>query len=240
MTSVIRRDTLLSSHLMPFAGDMKFGFTDFDHIGWLLCDGRTLNVSDYNQLFQIVGYTYGGTVGGATFKLPDMRGRVPGAAGAGELLDDANRTLSTRTKGQHLGEEVHQLTIAEMPRHTHGSADTANTLSLTPITGPDGNGVTGDKSLNLTASPVVTDIGTSTTSTSFYDGLGSKTVVTSVSKTTATEEVNPNPHNHTIGKTGNNRVHNNMQPTLFIGNMFVYSGNFKIGRRRGHYAGQPI
>ena len=60
--------------------------------GWLECDGRTLNVSDYRALYQILGNTYGGT-SGSTFKLPDYRskklmgtGVLDGNVGAGLSL----------------------------------------------------------------------------------------------------------------------------------------------------------
>jgi hypothetical protein len=35
---------------------------------------------------------------------------------------------------------------------------------------------------------------------------------------------NEGNHQHTIGTTGGSNYHNNMQPTLFGGNMFIYSG----------------
>lgn len=38
--------------------------------GWLLCDGSPVNVSDYPNLFNILGYTHGGS--GSSFKLPPM------------------------------------------------------------------------------------------------------------------------------------------------------------------------
>ncbi len=49
--------------------------------GFIYCDGRTLNVADYLELFLAIGNTYGGTgnyaLGSATgdFKLPDYRNR---------------------------------------------------------------------------------------------------------------------------------------------------------------------
>lgn len=42
---------------------------------YMICDGRTLNVSDNPELFSVIGYTYGGS--GDTFYIPDMRGRMP-------------------------------------------------------------------------------------------------------------------------------------------------------------------
>ena len=34
-------------------------------------------------------------------------------------------------------------------------------------------------------------------------------------------------HHHKIGSTGGGAVHNNMQPTIFIGNMFVFGGKVR-------------
>jgi microcystin-dependent protein len=41
--------------------------------GWLMCDGKSLPVSSYPDLFASIGYSYGGS--GANFNLPDFRGR---------------------------------------------------------------------------------------------------------------------------------------------------------------------
>ena len=37
---------------------------------WLLCDGRSLRVDEYPDLFDLIGYAYGGR--GETFKIPDL------------------------------------------------------------------------------------------------------------------------------------------------------------------------
>jgi microcystin-dependent protein len=50
---------------------------------------------------------------GKALTLPDARGRVPLGAGAGP-------GLTARVLGTTGGEEAHQLTIAEMPSHSHG------------------------------------------------------------------------------------------------------------------------
>ncbi len=44
--------------------------------GWLICDGRTLQIQQYQPLFAILGTTYGGD-GRTNFNLPDLRGRAP-------------------------------------------------------------------------------------------------------------------------------------------------------------------
>jgi hypothetical protein len=40
--------------------------------GWLVCNGATLRIADYSDLFNAIGITYGGN-GTATFILPDLR-----------------------------------------------------------------------------------------------------------------------------------------------------------------------
>ena len=44
---------------------------------WLLCDGSTVDKSNYPNLFAAIGYTYGSTPITSQFKLPDLRGRFP-------------------------------------------------------------------------------------------------------------------------------------------------------------------
>ena len=43
---------------------------------FLLCDGRSLNRSDYSELFNIIGTTYGIGNGSDTFNLPNLQDRV--------------------------------------------------------------------------------------------------------------------------------------------------------------------
>jgi microcystin-dependent protein len=48
--------------------------------GWLFCDGSEVKTSDFTELFDTIGYTYGDVnilEGLGTFKLPDLRARNP-------------------------------------------------------------------------------------------------------------------------------------------------------------------
>ena len=89
--------------------------------GWFNCDGRILNIVAYSDLFNAIGYTYGGIFGGsdASFNIPDMRGRT--CVGAGSGVD-----LTTRGLGSTGGEESHTLTIDEMPSHSHSLTRRSN------------------------------------------------------------------------------------------------------------------
>jgi microcystin-dependent protein len=93
-----------------------------DPTGWLLCNGRSLVVSTYQDLFNKIGYRYGGT--GANFNIPNMSGKA--AFG----LDDMGSTSSGRitasgstTLGNSFGFETHALTDAQTPlvSHNHGT-----------------------------------------------------------------------------------------------------------------------
>lgn len=77
--------------------------------GWLLCDGSAVNRATYEDLFNVIGVTYGEGDNSTTFNLPDMKGRVAvGLNSSGEFNE----------LGKTLGEETHTLIISEMPKHT--------------------------------------------------------------------------------------------------------------------------
>lgn len=84
---------------------------------WLVCDGASLLRTDYPDLFTVIGTTYG-AVDGAHFNIPDLQGRSPAGTGTGSGLTPV-------TLGQAYGEELHTLTVAEIPSHTH--VDTGHT-----------------------------------------------------------------------------------------------------------------
>lgn len=77
-------------------------------LGYLLCTGQSLLASEYPALFQAIGYVYGGS--GLNFTLPNMQHRVPVGRGTETEFD---------TLGETGGNKVHQLSINEMPSHTH-------------------------------------------------------------------------------------------------------------------------
>lgn len=52
-----------------------FGFS-FAPKDWAACDGQVLLVSDYQALFSLLGYQYGGD-GHTTFGLPNLQGAEP-------------------------------------------------------------------------------------------------------------------------------------------------------------------
>lgn len=54
--------------------------------GWLPCDGKTYLASEYPELFDLIGFTYGGN-GSNSFAVPDLRGKSPlGSQDYGQYL----------------------------------------------------------------------------------------------------------------------------------------------------------
>jgi microcystin-dependent protein len=107
--------------------------------GFLICNGSFLSTSVWPDLFAKIGYTFGGS--GASFKLPDFRGRSPIGVGIG-----AAGYASVWGLGEMDGAEKHQLTIAQLPAHYHTVSE-GNRL-------PGGSGQTlasGDDYTNSTA-----------------------------------------------------------------------------------------
>ena len=63
--------------------------------GFLPCDGSVYLTQDYAELFAVIGSTYGGDAIN-TFAVPDLRGRFPLGAGAGEGSTFVNKLPSTK------------------------------------------------------------------------------------------------------------------------------------------------
>ncbi|WP_165874961.1 phage tail protein [Natrarchaeobius oligotrophus] len=99
---------------------------------FMLCDGRQLQVANYQALFSILGTTYGGN-GQTMFQLPDLTGRTP--IGAGHGTGRTHREL-----GETGGEEQVTLTTNELPTHNHGAQSTLPVSRSQGNTGaPGGN-----------------------------------------------------------------------------------------------------
>ncbi|MEI7607935.1 MAG: tail fiber protein [Rhodospirillaceae bacterium] len=83
----------------------------FEPDGFLFCDGQLLNITEHEDLYSLIGNTWGGD-NVKTFALPDLRGRLPIGQGHGPDLTD-------RVIAQTGGTETVTLTVAEMPAHSH-------------------------------------------------------------------------------------------------------------------------
>src|SRR3954452_22118712 len=69
----------------PFIGEIRIFAGSYAPIGWALCNGQPLPISQNTALFSILGTAYGGD-GITTFKLPNLQGLAPLMAGQGRGL----------------------------------------------------------------------------------------------------------------------------------------------------------
>lgn len=243
MTATLRTPFNLSAHLRPTVGDQKITYVGVDHMGWMKCDGRSLSRTTYALLFNVIGTTFGAE-DSSTFKLPDYRGMVPGIAGQPTFSNNANPTIYAL--GDKTGEQQHKLTVDEMPTHNHGtqtdlSGAPPELYNLTSTEGQHSHTYTDPgHTHNITDpghahsyfnEPFQHDVAVSLTTTDTADNINqtqttsSNTTGISINTSTIGITINSNgAHAHYLANTGGSNWHNNMQPTLFGGNMFIYSG----------------
>jgi microcystin-dependent protein len=156
----------------PFVGELRcFGF-NFAPVGWALCDGQLMAISQNEALFNLIGTTYGGD-GQSTFGMPNLQSRVP--------IHQGTNNNGTYVIGTLSGTENETLLVTEIPAHTHSILATTNTAVLKrPISG--------------------TRYAASTGGNTFYATPNAMTVIAPT----------------TVGTTGNNLPHSNIQPYLTL------------------------
>ena len=112
----------------PFIGQIDMFAGNFAPVGYAMCDGQILPISQNTALFALIGTTYGGN-GQTTFALPDLRSRVPVHQGQGT-------GLSNYVMGQAAGVENTTLLTTQIPSHSHPNAAGAG-ASDAPATATD-------------------------------------------------------------------------------------------------------
>ena len=93
-----------------FIGTIKLFAFNYAPKGWALCNGQLLPVAQNQELFSVIGTTYGGD-GRNTFALPDLRGRAP--------VHYGRTASSSYSMGQIGGAENVVLSLSQMPLHNH-------------------------------------------------------------------------------------------------------------------------
>lgn len=112
----------------PYIGEIRMFGGSFAPVGWALCQGQTMAISQNDTLFNLIGTTYGGD-GQNTFDLPDLQGRVPVHQGQGPGISQQYII------GEEGGVEQVTLTTQQMPQHNHAlvaSTTAANQQSPAP------------------------------------------------------------------------------------------------------------
>lgn len=159
--------------------------------GWLICAGQTVSRATYDELFAVVGTTYGAP-DASTFKLPDCRGRVI----AGRDVDSGGfagrlTTPNSQTVGATGGAQEVTLTEAQMPTHTHAVTGDTNSSGV---------------HAHIYTIPNVDGVG--------VNGVGANGG--SFSDSTETSGAHTHTINVSAGNAGSSEAHSNVQPVIVM------------------------
>jgi microcystin-dependent protein len=214
-------------------GEYKWSARSNDFGNWYICDGRSLIIDEYQDLYQVIGTSFGSN-DDTSFNLPDMRGRVMGCVGDGS-------GLTPRVIGSMVGSETHTLNSNEMPSHSHtGTSSSNGTHNHGGSTNTEGahSHTVNDPGHTHTQTTINDDFNSSGATPPGFaaDSAGSMTW-NNINTSTTGISINSNgshfhtvssdgAHAHTlnINSIGGGLPHNNMQPTAFAGNVFIYIG----------------
>jgi len=109
--------------MQPYVGQIiPVGF-NFAPVGWFLCQGQLVPISEYQALYNLIGTYYGGD-GTTTFGLPNLCGRSPLHQGQGP-------GLSNYVIGELTGTENVMLTSMQVGAHSHPFRTSKNAATTT-------------------------------------------------------------------------------------------------------------
>lgn len=185
---------------------------------WLKCDGSELYVNSYNDLYKIIGNLYGGN--NYIFNLPDLKGNT--------IIGVGNKYYL----GNKGGEELHLLTVDELPLHyMTGTTNISGNHNHNETTGISGDH-THKENFN-DYGLIHKSIGNNNTvnNLSLTNGIGLPDLLT---EPLQLEITNSGSHSHTINYDGNhehtfisnpigsNISHNIMQPYIVMNYIIKY------------------
>ena len=164
-------------------------------LGWLLCDGQAVSRATYELLFNAIGVDFGVGDGSTTFNLPNANGRVSVTAGSAA-------GLTTRFVGDVFGEERTTLTESELASHNHDIDHD-------------------HPSFSTTVSELYPSNTTEVAGPGFF---GNKNVYDSRSSRNPSINIDVPNYSGTSGNAGGGQSHNNLQPSIVDGFLFIYAG----------------
>jgi microcystin-dependent protein len=232
LEAVMHRRRALSLAYPQLVGDMKLSGRVEDHERWLLCDGRSVRRWKFPELFAAIGYSYGGS--GNSFNLPNAAGRVLAAVSGADVSGG-------RALGEATGSETHTLTIEELATHTHDISNSATGVTTvsdgahvhtgtTDVSGAHSHTVANTVVVNgqntridVDESPGELNLDASQTTTTSTAGAHAHTFTTA-SAGAHTHAITDPTHTHAAAQVGGAVPFNIMQPTLFVGNAFIFCG----------------
>ena len=155
--------------------------------GWLICDGSAVSQTTYANLFAAIGGTYNtGGEPAGTFRVPDLRGRVIAA-----LDNQGSQGSSGRLTSTGAGAGFNTTTLGG------AGADQSTILSVLQI--PSHNHSVSNLNVPITVGP--------------QTGNGTTIISRGLSNSPSTVNL---PGSATIGNTGGDGAHSNVQPTMVM------------------------
>jgi microcystin-dependent protein len=175
---------------------------NFAPLGWALCTGQLLSISQNAALFALLGTTYGGD-GVSNFALPNLQSRVAVGAGQGQ-------GLSPYSLGQSGGSENVTLTTNTLAAHTHQATLTGLSAAAPAVTS---NGTTNQPSPSV-ALAAPTD--------------ASRNPINIYSNATPNQNLAPGTGTGSISvaPAGGGQPHANIQPYLALNYIIALQGIF--------------
>ena len=103
--------------IIPYAGNFA-GIAALAAQGWLLCDGLTMQINDYPQLYAAIGTAFGGD-GTTTFNMPDLRGQFLRGVDMGAGVDPDANARTAQANGGNSGPNVGSQQAECLQNHQH-------------------------------------------------------------------------------------------------------------------------
>jgi microcystin-dependent protein len=108
-------------------GEIKMVMNEIPN-NYLLCDGSSISTTDYPDLFNLIGYTYGGS--GNNFNLPNFESKFPIASNSSNANGTAtsnfaygnNTTGATNTQAVSYTAPNNVSLLTQVPPHAHNVA----------------------------------------------------------------------------------------------------------------------
>ncbi len=193
-------------------GEIRLFASNFAPKSWAYCAAQVVQIRANTALFSILGTTYGGD-GNTTFMLPDLQGRV--AIGAGQGAGLTNYNLGTKA-----GTETVTLNTTQLPAHNHVAiaqpgigSGTVKVMAVGTAGGassPGGNYIGQDTGTGLTS----------------YASGGPQVTMDNRSIQITNVVATGTPLSVTLGVTGGNQPHANLQPYTVLNYIICMYGIF--------------
>jgi len=105
----------------PYVGEVRAVGFNFAPVGWQICNGQQIAISENSTLYNLIGTTYGGD-GQQTFNLPNLQSRIP--------IHQGTNAGTTYVIGETGGLETVTINANQYPQHTHPFMASGNSGNL--------------------------------------------------------------------------------------------------------------